>query len=348
MKLARSKISGCTPGNAQPKTGPNCRMSKSSATNSKPTHSAGLFEGRPHQRTRSARAMAPIARPSASATGRRSVRRAPSSPSASRARRPRRSARLRRSRPARIRSADLAHRQQLEPDPLRRRRTREQNRSAGCSTMSSGVPSCASWPLLEDRDVVARRSASSMSWVTNTIVLPVARWMRAISPCSASRVIGSTAANGSSISKHVGVGGERAGDADALLLAARQLVRIFAAIGRRGRGAAASTARPPAPRTRSRGQPQQPRHGGDVVRDPPMRKQPDRLDRHSRCAGAAPRAGPARTSSPPTRIAPRSKSTSRLIIRKVVDLPQPEGPSRTQNAPCGHGQRQFVDDARPS
>ena len=32
-------------------------------------------------------------------------------------------------------------------------------------------------------------------------------------------------------------------------------------------------------------------------------------------------------------------------MRNVVDLPQPEGPSSTQNAPVGHGQRQIVDDA---
>jgi hypothetical protein len=34
------------------------------------------------------------------------------------------------------------------------------------------------------------------------------------------------------------------------------------------------------------------------------------------------------------RIAPRSIGTRRLIIRSNVDLPQPEGPSRTQNSPA--------------
>ena len=36
-----------------------------------------------------------------------------------------------------------------------------------------------------------------MSWVTNRTVFLVAAWTRAISACSASRVIGSTAAKGS-------------------------------------------------------------------------------------------------------------------------------------------------------
>src|SRR6266481_2575471 len=45
--------------------------------------------------------------------------------------------------------------------------------------------------------------------------------------------------------------------------------------------------------------------------------------------------GTSRTSSPPTRIIPESNATSRLIMRNVVDLPQPEGPRRTQNAPSG-------------
>ena len=45
--------------------------------------------------------------------------------------------------------------------------------------------------------------------------------------------------------------------------------------------------------------------------------------------------GTCRTSSPPTRIVPASDAISRLIIRNVVDLPQPEEPSSTQNAPAG-------------
>ena len=42
--------------------------------------------------------------------------------------------------------------------------------------------------------------ASSMSWVTNTIVLRISRWRRRNSFCSRSRLIGSIAPNGSSIS----------------------------------------------------------------------------------------------------------------------------------------------------
>ena len=66
-------------------------------------------------------------------------------------------------------------------------------------------------------------TASSMSCVTNTIVLRTSRCSRRNSSCSWARTIGSIAANGSSISMHRRVGGERAGDADALALAAGEL-----------------------------------------------------------------------------------------------------------------------------
>src|SRR6516162_7822024 len=81
-----------------------------------------------------------------------------------------------------------------------------------------------------------------------------------------------------------GICRQRACDTDALLLAARKLVRVLAAIGRRVEAKqleqlANPVADPrPAPF-------QQPRHGGDVVLDRPVRKQPDRLDR---VADAAP------------------------------------------------------------
>ena len=153
-------------------------------------------------------------------------------------------------------------------------------------------------------------------------------------PAARARVIGSTAANGSSISSRSGSAGQRAGDPDPLLLAARQLVRVFAAIGlgvetqqlqQLGRpGRAPAGAASPAGAARSRCCPR------------PANAETGRsTGSRSRCGGAAPRAATARMSSPPTRIAPESNGTSRLIMRNVVDLPQPEGPSSTQNAPSG-------------
>ena len=40
------------------------------------------------------------------------------------------------------------------------------------------------------------------------------------------------------------------------------------------------------------------------------------------------------TTLPPTRISPASGSRKPAIIRSVVVLPQPEGPSRQMNSPC--------------
>ena len=46
-------------------------------------------------------------------------------------------------------------------------------------------------------------------------------------------------------------------------------------------------------------------------------------------------AGTVPMSSPAIRILPASAAISRLIIFKVVDLPQPDEPSSTQKSPAG-------------
>ena len=82
----------------------------------------------------------------------------------------------------------------------------------------------------------------------------------------------------------VGIGREGAGHADALLLAARELVRIFAAIGLGIEAKQFEQLGDSVTHTR-RSPIQQPRHRGDVVVDRPMREKTDRLDR---VANAAP------------------------------------------------------------
>ena len=70
---------------------------------------------------------------------------------------------------------------------------------------------------------VERKTASAMLWVTKTMVVRVSRQMFSNSPFSRSRVISSSAPNGSSISRIAGLEGQGAGDADPLLHAAGQL-----------------------------------------------------------------------------------------------------------------------------
>ena len=49
------------------------------------------------------------------------------------------------------------------------------------------------------------------------------------------------------------------------------------------------------------------------------------------------------TSSSPIRIRPWVTVSSPAIIRSSVDLPQPEGPTRTMNSPSATSQRDVVD-----
>ena len=275
--------------------------------------------------------IAPRGRPSASTTGSRSVRRAAIAASASRSDA---SAgdwltvgRLAGAQPVGHPSAA----QQLEaraPSPPTNSATK---RLAGRSRSSTGAPHCASRPRSMDRDTPrAQRLLDVVG--DNTTVFFVSRWMRSISSCSAPRVTGRPRAKGSSISSTSGSPASARATPTALL-AAGELVRVLAAIGLGVEAQQLQQFRNPVLDPLARPS-QQARYGRDVVLDPPMREQPDRLDRvadpspHS--SGAT-----ARTSSPPTRIVPVSNGTRRLIMRRLVDLPQPDGPSSSQNAPSG-------------
>src|SRR5580704_16429859 len=72
---------------------------------------------------------------------------------------------------------------------------------------------------------VPRNKASSMEWVMKKIRLPVRSHTSTSNSCICSRVRLSSAPNGSSHAEDGGVGGERAGDANALAHAARQFIR---------------------------------------------------------------------------------------------------------------------------
>jgi hypothetical protein len=114
---------------------------------------------------------------------------------------------------------------------------------------------------------VARRSASSISDARELCLQVVA----------GQRV---DRAEGLVHQQQLGVGGERAGDPDALLLTSRKLVRVFPAIGVRLETKQLEQLGDPVAPARPRPF-EQTRDGRDVVLDRPMRKETDRLDRVS-------------------------------------------------------------------
>ena len=77
----------------------------------------------------------------------------------------------------------------------------------------------------------ASDSASPWSWVTRTAVAPAARSARTTARPVPSRRPASSDENGSSSSTTAGLGGQRPGQRDPLLLAAGELVRVAAARG---------------------------------------------------------------------------------------------------------------------
>ena len=66
----------------------------------------------------------------------------------------------------------------------------------------------------------------------------------------------------------------------------------------------------------------------------------------SRCRGELHRVDARASSRPPTRISPEVGSISRLIIRIVVVLPQPDGPTSTSGLALGDVERQIADGRR--
>ena len=77
----------------------------------------------------------------------------------------------------------------------------ETNSSAGAPRIAAGSSYCARRPPAAKTATLSPIfTASSMSWVTSSTVLPSSRWSRRNSSCSRPRTTGSTAPNGSSIS----------------------------------------------------------------------------------------------------------------------------------------------------
>jgi hypothetical protein len=71
--------------------------------------------------------------------------------------------------------------------------------SAGCISSSSGVPTCSTRPSCRIASRWPRRSASSRSCVTKTIVRPVSACSANTSVCRPARISGSSAEKASSI-----------------------------------------------------------------------------------------------------------------------------------------------------
>ena len=131
-------------------------------------------------------------------------------------------------------------------------------------------------------------SASSWSWVTKIVVMPSDSWSRRISSRSVSRTLASSADSGSSSSSTRGSQRERAGQRDALLLAAGHLVRVaVAVVGEADElqelgGAGA----PLGGRHLAHPQPE-----GDVVAGVEVREEAVRLEDHARRRGGWPAPG---------------------------------------------------------
>ena len=165
-------------------------------------------------------------------------------------------------------------RRRLAASPPTRARTKS---LAGFASSSSGVAFCTTLPSLEDDDALAE--AHRLVDVVGDHQDGLAGGRVDADHLGLQRVAGDRVerAEGLVHEQDVGIGGKRAGEADALLLAAGELMRAAVAEGRRielDQGhqfvdALVDALLRPA---------EQARHGGDVVADAPVRKQADRLD----------------------------------------------------------------------
>ena len=112
------------------------------------------------------------------------------------------------------------------------RRSRPRSRRPGAPAGVPGRPAARACPPTRSTATWSPSlMASSMSWVTKTIVLPSSPCRRRNSSCSCSRTTGSTARERLVHQHHRRVGRQRTRDADALLLAAGELAGV--ALGER-------------------------------------------------------------------------------------------------------------------
>ena len=233
---------------------------------------------------------------------------------------------------------DRAFRPRARPGPVPRpcpragcrcRGTRPRTTSAAARTARSGVPSCSILPARMTAIWSAIVIASSWSCVTWTNVIPTSYWMPLQLELHLLSELQVERAERLVEEQHLRPVHERARERDPLLLAAGELPRLplaERARGRRARGRrrpASSARRPSRPcgagRTRrSRGS-----SGAGRARSfgtPCSRRACTAAGRRCRC-----RRG---------RIRPAVGSSKPPIMRSVVVLPQPDGPSRAKKLPC--------------
>ena len=189
--------------------------------------------------------------------------------------------------------------------------------------------------LAEDRDPVAHRDRLvDVVRDEDRPSSPTSRCSRRSSSCRRSRVIGSSAPNGSSISSS----GGSAASARARPTRWRWPPESWAGIAlgvapardRRARAArrCALASSPSVPA-------EQPRHGRDVLADRHVREEADLLDH---VADPAPQLDDRQVADRCGRrcgCRPRRTEISRLTIFSAVVLPPPDGPTSTQNVPAG-------------
>ena len=218
--------------------------------------------------------------------------------------------------------------------------------SAGWASSSAGVAYCASRPPAAKTATRSPiRTASSMSWVTSTTVLPSSRWSRRNSSCSRTADDRVDGAERLVHQQHRRVRGQRPGHADALALAAGELVRVAVGVLLAGRGRRCRAARGPAP---ARSPSTRRTAAGTVITlvlDLLVREQADLLDDVADAAAQLDRVGVGDVLAVEP-IGPVVGSISRLIIFSVVDLPQPGRADEADHLAAGDVEVELVDGDR--
>ena len=142
---------------------------------------------------------------------------------------------------------------------------------------------------------------------------------------------------------HARLGGERAGDADALLLAARELVRPARRGSPPGSSSTSSSSSSTRRRMRASSQPSSDGVTRDVLGDGQVREEADALEDVADAAAQLVRRQARARRRRRCSTRPDVGSMRRLIILSVVVLPQPEPPSRTSSSPSSHREAQLRD-----
>ena len=222
------------------------------------------------------------------------------------------------------------------------RRTRRRSGWPGSRTARPGRRAARAGPAFITPTRSATASASSWSWVTNSVVVPTSSWTRRISSRSWARTLASSADSGSSSSSTCGSMASARASATRCCWPPESWWAYLSACSPSPTRSSISAARRPRV---AWSRPRSLRPNSTFVEHGQVREQAVGLEHHPHVALVG--RHPGQVVAADRRRCPTSASSRPARMRSAVVLPQPDGPSSATNSPGSMCRVEAVERLRP-